>query len=137
MESEASKIQKEKILDQYLTEVVLNASQKITSEADLKQREAEQRIEHRERRLQMEIERKQDEIEELQTDRELKKKVANIVFYFLAIETTLVFIILCLQGFGFWGFYVSDTTLNIFLPATIIQISSMAIIITKYLFTRK
>lgn len=81
--------------------------------------------------------RRDAEIEELKTDRTLKERVARFVFDLLLAETGIVLVVLFLQGFGVSGFHINDTTLNIFLPATILQISAMAVIITKYLFSKK
>jgi hypothetical protein len=74
---------------------------------------------------------------EKEQDIELKRTVAEYVFVILVIETLFLCGVLLLQGFGIWGFRMDNTTLNIFVPATIIQVSSMAIIITRYLFTHK
>lgn len=87
--------------------------------------------------LEAELEKSKNELEELKTDRDLKKKVACAVFGLLFLETILLFVILFFQGFVYKNFNMHDTTLNIFVPVTILQISSMAIIITKYLFSVK
>ena len=79
----------------------------------------------------------QDYLEERKNDRLLKEKVAKWTFKLLIAETAIVFAVLFLQGFAWNGFNIHDTTLNIFLPATIIQISTMAIIITRSLFPNK
>jgi len=108
---------------------------KIENEEQLRIAQGRQKMDHRERRLEAELEKSRNQVEELRTDRSLKKKVALAVFSLLFFETILLFLILFFQGFFFRGFMINDTTLNIFAPATILQISSMAIIITKYLFS--
>lgn len=107
----------------------------IESDEELKRERELQVIRHADERLRAEVRSKNAELEELRIDRELKKQVANKVFIMLMMETMIILIILFLQGFKLWGFAINDTTLNIFLPATILQISSMAIIITRYLFS--
>ncbi len=67
----------------------------------------------------------------------LKHLVAYLVFFMLIFETLALFALLFFQGFSWQGFSIADATLNIFLPVTIVQISAMAIIITKYLFPEK
>lgn len=108
---------------------------KIENEDQLHIAQGRQKMDHRERRLEADLEKSRNQVEELKTDRSLKKKVALAVFGLLFIETFALFIIIFFQGFLFYGFMINDTTLNIFAPATILQISSMAIIITKYLFS--
>lgn len=110
---------------------------KIENEDQLRLAQGRQIMEHREKRLEAELEKSRNQLEELTTDRSLKKKVAFWVFALLFFETVLLFVILLFQGFLLGGFNINETTLNIFVPATIIQVSSMAIIITKYLFSVK
>jgi len=74
------------------------------------------------------------ESERLRLDMALKRMTAARVFTFLGIETLLVLLIVILQGLELFGFELRDATLNIFVTATIIQISTMAVIITKHLF---
>ncbi len=86
----------------------------------------------------LDLEQKQQrfeiELARVKLDLDLKKATALRVFTFLGIETLLVLIIVMLQGFKPYGFTLLDTTLNIFVTATVIQISTMAVIITKHLF---
>jgi hypothetical protein len=109
----------------------------IETEEQLRLARGRQKIEHNEKRLQADLDKKNNEIKELETDRDLKKKVAMYVFGMLIVETVFLFVILLLQGFRVFCFELKETTLNIFVPATILQVSSMAIIITKYLFSKK
>ncbi len=102
----------------------------IEDDDDLEKEKARQQIRHADQLH-------YDGLEETRLERELKKTVAFLVFGLLILETLLIFLVLILQGFKFQNFSVNDTTLNIFLPATVLQISSMAIIITKYLFDGK
>ena len=126
----------EENFDIFLEEIADSAAPIASDEELVREREL-QIIRHADERLRAELERINVELAQLQTDRELKKSVANKVFFMLIGETAIVLIILFLQGFGTGGFSINNTTLNIFLPATILQISSMAIIITKNLFSQK
>ena len=110
---------------------------KIENEDQLRLAQGRQKMDHRERRLEADLEKSRNQVEELKTDRSLKKRVALAVFSLLFVETSALFVILFFQGFSFQDFMINNTTLNIFAPATILQISSMAIIITKYLFSTK
>ena len=110
---------------------------KIENEDQLRLAQGRQKMDHRERRLEADLEKSRNKVEELKTDRSLKKRVALAVFSLLFVETSALFVILFFQGFSFQDFMINNTTLNIFAPATILQISSMAIIITKYLFSTK
>jgi hypothetical protein len=76
----------------------------------------------------------QAEMEQRKIDRELKKAIATLVFRFLAVETAALFIVVLLQGFSPFHFKLEDSTINIFLGATLLQISSMAVIITRHLY---
>jgi hypothetical protein len=96
-----------------------------------------QDLDEQKSRHKLELDRLRSELEDLKIDRELKKTVAKIVFVFLGIESILLFVVLFFQGFAPSEFHIGDRTLEIFLPATIIQISSMAVIVTKYLFSKR
>lgn len=110
---------------------------RITSEKDLKLAEGRQKLQHRNQKLELELEKQRNNNDDLKTDRTLKIIIAFAVFVLLYIETALLFCILFFQGFGDMKFHVDESTLNILVPATILQISSMAIIITRYLFAIK
>lgn len=101
--------------------------------------DVEKELDREERRQQMNQEqfRFEAEMEEKKIDRDLKKSVARIIFSFLAVETIAVFGVLAMQGFQPSGFHIEDTTLNIFLGATILQISAMAIMVIRHLFPTK
>lgn len=74
------------------------------------------------------------EMDQRKMDRDLKKRIANQVFGFLGIETIALFLVILIQGFRPYGFHLEDSTINIFLGATLLQISSMAVIITRHLY---
>lgn len=99
----------------------------MVSDEDLERESKIQELEQQKQRFETELAR-------LRLDLDLKKATAMRVFTFLGIETLLVLIIVILQGFKSFGFELRDTTLNIFVTATIIQISTMAVIITRHLF---
>lgn len=110
---------------------------KIENEEQLRLAWGRQKMAHREKRLEAELEKSKNQIKELEIDQNLKITVEKKVFRLLHIETYLLFFILFLQGFNVFSFRINDTTLNIFAPVTILQISSMAIIIARYLFPPK
>lgn len=97
------------------------------SELELEKRKRLQELTQQDRRFEAEMEQRK-------IDRELKKRIATMVFSFLAVETFALFFIIMLQGFTPYGFKLEDSTINIFLGATLLQISSMAVIITRHLY---
>lgn len=99
----------------------------MVSDEDLERESKIQELEQQRQRFETELAR-------LKLDLDLKKATAMRVFTFLGIETLLVLLIVMLQGFKPYGFSLLDTTLNIFVTATVIQISTMAVIITRHLF---
>ena len=94
---------------------------------ELKRKRVLQELEHKERRLKVEL-------EELRLNQKLKWRVALIVFGLLAVETAGLFWLLYIHGVSNNNFQIDAAIVNIFVPATLAQISAMAIIITKYLF---
>lgn len=94
---------------------------------DLKKRKEEQEISQQDKRF-------ESEMEQRRIDRDLKKAIATLVFRFLAVETAALFLIVLIQGFKPWSYHLEDSTINIFLGATLLQISSMAVIITRHLY---
>lgn len=115
--------------DDFLKKVLEAQLQKssVNSDEDLERQKKIQEIEQA-------SQTHKDTLEERKQERQLRGDVAKRIFRLLVIETIVVFLVLFLQGFKFFGFNLNNTTLNIFLPATIIQISSMAVIITRSLF---
>jgi hypothetical protein len=105
----------------------ITSSSVVESDKDLEREEKRQKIYQA-------SQSHEDLLEERRQERNLRESVANRIFKLLVIETSIVFVVLLLQGFRFLGFNINNTSLNIFLPATIIQISSMAVIITNSLF---
>ncbi|MEO8581933.1 MAG: hypothetical protein ABI425_05170 [Patescibacteria group bacterium] len=99
----------------------------LVDEKDLETLKKRQEIAQQDKRFEAEMEQRR-------IDRELKKAIANLVFRFLATETGALFIVVLIQGFSPWGFHLEDSTINIFLGATLLQISSMAVIITRHLY---
>lgn len=99
-------------------------------EKELDRRQREQQIDQEQWRFEAEMEEKQ-------IDRDMKQSIAKTIFQFLAVETVGVFIILAMQGLRPFNFQVQDSTLNIFLGATILQISAMAVMVIRHLFPTK
>lgn len=100
---------------------------KVPVDEDLKKRKEEQELSQQDKRFEAEMEQRK-------IDRELKKAIATLVFRFLAVETFALFLVVLLQGFSPFHFHLEDSTINIFLGATLLQISSMAVIITRHLY---
>lgn len=76
-----------------------------------------------------------DKILERKQDREQKEKIFKRLFLFFIMETIwLLFLILSVW---FWILNISDTTLQILAWATILQVWTMLITITKYLYPNK
>jgi hypothetical protein len=99
----------------------------VDENSDLKKRKEEQELSQQDKRFEAEMEQRK-------IDRDLKKTIATLVFRFLAAETFTLFFVVLLQGFAPWEFKLEDSTINIFLGATLLQISSMAVIITRHLY---
>jgi hypothetical protein len=91
-------------------------------------------LEREKQKLFQENERFRAEMLKEKLNRDLKKSIATKVFNFLAIETVLVLLIVIMHGLTLFGFRLEEWSLNIFITATIAQISAMAVIITRHLF---
>lgn len=105
----------------------LSGVQSIKSDTDLEKKKQEIELDQLDKKF-------QSEMLQREMDRLLKKNIATLVFRFLAVETFALFFIVLLQGFGPANFKLEDSTINIFLGATLLQISSMAVIITRHLY---
>jgi Trp operon repressor len=99
----------------------------LSDQEDLESLKKRQEISQQDKRFEAEMEQRR-------IDRELKQSIATLVFRFLAVETLGVFIVVIIQGARLGGFHLDDSTINIFLGATLLQISSMAVIITRHLY---
>lgn len=116
-----------KMAQQLVQQVEFKGGTQILTDEDLKRERELQELTQQKQRFELELAK-------VKLDMDLKKATAMRVFTFLGIETLLVLIIVSFQGFRPLGFDLRDTTLNIFVTATIIQISTMAVIITRHLF---
>lgn len=116
-----------KAAQQLVQQVEFKGGTQLLTDEDLKRERELQEIKQNQAKFEVELER-------VRLDMELKKSTSKTVFNYLAAETVLVFFIVVLQGLKPYGFSLLDTTLNIFVTATIIQISTMAVIITRHLF---
>lgn len=74
-------------------------------------------------------------LDDIAQDQELKKKVAYVVFTLISLEVIAIFCVIFLQGLAVID--VDAGILKVFFPFTLAQVSSMGIIITKYLFSNK
>lgn len=101
--------------------------QPVEEQEDLEKLKKKQELSQQDKRFAQEMEQRK-------MDRELKKAIATLVFRFLAVETLGLFFVILLQGFAPMKFHLEDSTINIFLGATLLQISSMAVIITRHLY---
>lgn len=109
------------------TTSIVGPPQSVSDQEDLDRVKKQQEISQSDKRFEAEMEQRK-------IDRDLKKAIATLVFQFLAVETAALFIVVLLQGFGPYNFHLEDSTINIFLGATLLQISSMAVIITRHLY---
>lgn len=112
---------------QKLLQEVPQKAQVVTDDADLQRRRTQLELDQQHERFEAEMQQRK-------MDRELKKNIATVVFRFLAIETLALFVIVLVQGFSPYDFTLEDSTINIFLGATLLQISAMAVIITRHLY---
>lgn len=81
--------------------------------------------------------RKEIENDGLQQDQTLKKYTLIVLFFFLALETVVVFIFAYLQGIGKAGdldFRLDPWSFRLLLTATILQITAMLAIAVRHLF---
>lgn len=79
----------------------------------------------RERRL------KNDNTEQ---DIRLKRVVLNRLFWFLGIETGLIFLFTLMQATSPFGFRLDEWSFNVLITATIAQIAGMLFVAVRYLF---
>lgn len=67
----------------------------------------------------------------------LKRVVLNRLFWFLGIETALIFMFTFLQATRWFGFLLEEWSFNILITATIAQIAGMLFVAVRYLFPTK
>lgn len=70
-------------------------------------------------------------------DNKLKKLTLFILFGFLGVETTAVFVIAFFQGFKARGFSIDDWSFRTLVVSTILQITAMLQIAVQNLFPKK
>lgn len=68
---------------------------------------------------------------------QLKRVTLNRLFWFLGIETALIFLMALLQGTGWLGFALEEWSFNVLIGATIAQITAMLFAAVQYLFPKK
>ena len=86
---------------------------------------------------QKELELKQEEIDGIKQNREERKKYAIHIFRFTITYTVLIFILLFLSGFKFFGFFFSDTVIVTILTTTTVNFLGFFLLVTSYLFNTK
>jgi hypothetical protein len=89
--------------------------------------------------IEQEVARKQQlENENTAQDIRLKRITLNRLFWFLAAETTLIFLFAFCQAVG-WpdGFELEEWSFRILISATIAQITGMLFVAVRYLFPKK
>lgn len=65
----------------------------------------------------------------------LKKMVLKVLFWFLGVETFLIFLFAFFQAIRWpFGFQLQEWSFNILITATILQIASMLLVAVRYLF---
>lgn len=68
----------------------------------------------------------------------LKRVVLDRLFWFLGIETSLIFLFTLFQATGWpFGFELQEWSFNILITATIAQIAGMLFVAVRYLFPTK
>lgn len=73
----------------------------------------------------------------IEKDQNLKETTLRILFYFLTIETIIIFILAFFQGFSAWGFQLEEWSFRLVIAGTLSQIAAMLIIAVKNLFPSK
>jgi hypothetical protein len=82
----------------------------------------------------IEQEKKRIENEGLRQNINLKRKTLWILFWFLAAETALIFLLAFFQGFTAWHFHLEEWSFKLLVTATISQITVMLFVAVKHLF---
>ena len=70
-------------------------------------------------------------------DIELKKQTLHKLFFFLSIETAVIFLMAIFQGFNFFEFYLEEWSFRLLVTVTISQITIMLLVAVKHLFPQK
>lgn len=78
-----------------------------------------------------------EEIKDIRQNREERKSYASHIFIMICIYLILVFTLLFFSGFGFWGFYLSDSIILSLIGTTLINVLGVFIIVVNYLFPKK
>jgi hypothetical protein len=73
----------------------------------------------------------------IEKDQNLKETTLRILFYFLTIETIIIFVLAFFQGFSAWGFHLEEWSFRLVIAGTLSQIAAMLIIAVKNLFPSK
>ncbi len=109
--------------------IITNAKPLVFSE--LKSRSIDEEIQSQELR------ERQIKNDALEQDVQLKKTTLDTLFRFLGAETTLIFCIVLIQGFGSLNFKIDEWSFRILLVGTILQITAMLTIAVRHLFPSK
>lgn len=70
-------------------------------------------------------------------DQQLKENTLRKLFWFLGLETAVIFSLAFLQGFKWWRFELDQWSFRLVISATLGQITVMLIIAVKHLFPKK
>lgn len=73
----------------------------------------------------------------LEQDIKLKRETLSTLFWFLKIETVVIFCFTWFQATGWFGFHLEEWSFNLFVGATITQITAMLLIAVQHLFPKK
>lgn len=73
----------------------------------------------------------------LEQDIELKNKTLATLFWFLKVETFVIFCFTWFQATEWLGFELEEWSFNLFVGATIMQITAMLLIAVQHLFPKK
>ncbi len=83
-----------------------------------------------------EAEKEQDR-EDRKKDRELKEKTHSAVFKILRWQIIGLFVLMLLQGWGFWGFSLNQWAFGVFLNGTLVQTYFLVRFIVEHLYPKK
>ena len=83
------------------------------------------------------VEREELKNKALEQDIKLKRETLATLFWFLKIETLVIFCFTWFQATGWFRFHLEEWSFNLFVGATITQITAMLLIAVQHLFPKK
>lgn len=80
---------------------------------------------------------RQIQIESIRDDKDLKKVYGRAIHWMIWLILGVNYLIIILSGFRFLGFSITQGTLITLMGQSLVQIVSLAIVVTKFLFNDK